>query len=71
MRGCSRPGRARAASVDLQHMPDHVMNYIECDAPAGVTLVQWRRARLAPAPRRRLGWLRTYVPVRRPQPLAV
>jgi hypothetical protein len=50
-------------------MPDHVMNYVECDAPAGETLAQWRRTRLAPTPRRRLGWLRTYVPVRRPQPV--
>ena len=47
------------------------MNYIESDAPAGVTLDQWRRTRLAPTPRRRLGWLRTYVPVRRPQPIAL
>jgi hypothetical protein len=54
-------------------MPDHVMNYVECDAPAGETLVQWRRTRtrLAHTPRRRLGWLRTYVPVRRPQPAAL
>jgi hypothetical protein len=52
-------------------MPDHVMNYVECDAPAGVTLAQWRRTRLAPTPRRRLGWLRTYVPVRRPQPAGI
>ena len=52
-------------------MPDHVMNYVETDAPAGVTLVQWRRARLAHTPRRRLGWLRTYVPVRRPQPVSL
>ena len=52
-------------------MPDHVMNYIESDAPVGVTLDQWRRTRLAPTARRRLGWLRTYVPVRRPQPIAI
>ena len=47
-------------------MPDHVYNYIESDAPAGVTLVQWRRTRLAPKPRRRFGSLRTYIPARRP-----
>jgi hypothetical protein len=48
-------------------MPEHVMNYVECDAPAGLTLEQWRRdRRLANTPRRRLGWLRTYVPARRP-----
>jgi hypothetical protein len=52
-------------------MPDHVMNYVDTDAPAGVTLVQWRRGRLAATPRRRLGWLRTFVPVRRPQPIAL
>ena len=51
-------------------MPDHVMNYVETDVPAGVTLMQWR-TRLAPTTRRRLGSLRTYVPVRRPQPLAL
>jgi len=26
-------------------MPDHVMNYIECDMPAGLTLIEWRQAR--------------------------
>jgi hypothetical protein len=52
-------------------MPDHVMNYVESDAPAGVTLVQWRRTQLAATPRRRLGWLRTFVPVRRPQPVSI
>ena len=26
-------------------MPDHVMNYIETDLPAGLTLPEWRRAR--------------------------
>jgi hypothetical protein len=25
------------------------MNYIECDVPAGMTLVEWRRTRQAPA----------------------
>ncbi|MET0819113.1 MAG: hypothetical protein ABWZ67_16225 [Solirubrobacteraceae bacterium] len=51
-------------------MPDHVMNYVECDAPAEMTLEQWRRrTRLGHTPRRRLGWLRTYVPVRRPRPV--
>jgi hypothetical protein len=52
-------------------MPDRVSNYVESDVPAGVTLAQWRRTRLAPTPRRRLGWLRTFVPVRRPQRAAV
>lgn len=35
-------------------MPDHDMNYIESDAPAGITLTEWRRARVAASPRRRL-----------------
>jgi hypothetical protein len=26
-------------------MPDHCMNYLETDVPAGLTLVDWRRAR--------------------------
>ena len=34
-------------------MPDHtVMNYVESTAPAELTLVEWRRTRMA-APRRR------------------
>jgi hypothetical protein len=52
-------------------MPQRVMNYVETDIPAELTLPQWRRSRLAATPRRRLGWLRTYVPMRRPRPLAV
>ena len=34
-------------------MPDHTMNYIECEAPAGLTLVEWRRNRMDARPRRR------------------
>jgi hypothetical protein len=35
-------------------MPEHVMNYIESEAPAELTLVEWRRVRAAAAkPRRR------------------
>ena len=41
-------------------MPDHVMNYVESDAPAGLTLVEWRRTQVALKPRRRHGWLRTF-----------
>jgi len=36
-------------------MPDHVMNYIECEAPAGLTLVDWRRSRIVATSRRRRG----------------
>jgi hypothetical protein len=44
-------------------MPDHHMNYVESDAPADLTLVEWRRARAAAAPRPRR---RLFLPVRRP-----
>jgi hypothetical protein len=47
-------------------MPDHVMNYIESDAPAELTLVEWRRVRAAASPRRRRS-LRSLLPVR-PRP---
>ena len=30
-------------------MPDHAMNYLECDIPAGITIAQWRRDRRVPA----------------------
>jgi hypothetical protein len=46
-------------------MPDHVMNYVESDAPAELTLAEWRRVRTAPATRRRRS-LRSLLPVRRP-----
>ena len=45
-------------------MPDHVMNYVESDAPAELTLVlNWRRVRAAAATRRRRS-LRSPPPVR-------
>jgi hypothetical protein len=44
-------------------MSEHLMNYVECDAPAELTLAEWRRSRIAPRPRRRLR-LRTFIPVR-------
>ena len=44
-------------------MPDYVMNYIESDAPAELTLVEWRRVRAAAATRRRRS-LRSLLPVR-------
>ena len=46
-------------------MSEHLMNYVESDAPAGLTLAEWRRSRIAPRPRRRLR-LRTFIPVRYP-----
>ena len=45
-------------------MPDHVMNYVESEAPAGLTLTEWRRDRDAASPRRRRN-LRSLLPVRR------
>ena len=45
-------------------VPDHVMNYVESDAPAELTLVEWRRVRAAASPRRRRS-LRSLLPVRR------
>jgi hypothetical protein len=33
-------------------MPDHVMNYIETEAPKGLTLVEWRRSRIVASSRR-------------------
>jgi len=47
-------------------MPDHVMNYVESDALAELTLVEWRRVRAAASQRRRRS-LRSLLPVpRRP-----
>jgi hypothetical protein len=45
-------------------MPDRVMNYVESDVPAELTLVEWRRVRAAASPRRRLS-LRSLLLVRR------
>jgi hypothetical protein len=45
-------------------MPDHVMNYVESDAPAELTLVEWRRVRAGASTRRRRS-LRSRLPVRR------
>jgi hypothetical protein len=51
-------------------MPAPVMNVIEADIPADLTIAEWRRARAAGRSRRRLT-LRTFVPARRPRPLAL
>ncbi len=46
-------------------MPEHViMNYIETDAPADATLVEWRRSQMAAKPRRRR--IRIHMPRLRP-----
>jgi hypothetical protein len=41
-----------------------VMNYVESDAPERLTLVEWRRSRVAAPPSRRLR-LRSLVPMLR------
>jgi hypothetical protein len=46
------------------------MNIIETDLPADLTLAEWRRARAAGRPRRRLT-LRTFVPALWPRPVLV
>jgi hypothetical protein len=51
-------------------MPDHVMNYIECEAPAELTLVEWRRTRVATVARRR-SWLGPLRPVHRAPRFAI
>jgi hypothetical protein len=45
-------------------MTNHVMNYVESDAPAGLTLIEWRRVRAAASSRRRRS-LRSRLPLRR------
>jgi hypothetical protein len=52
-------------------MPDHVMNYIESEAPPELTLVQWRRSRISARSRRRRLSLRTFVPVTQRPALAI
>jgi hypothetical protein len=47
-------------------MPEHVMNYIETDALADLTLVEWRRNRMAAASSRRRRRIRVPVPRLRP-----
>lgn len=52
-------------------MSAHVMNYIESDAPADLTLAEWRRSRRPARLGRRVSWIRTFVPARRrPAPAA-
>ena len=36
-------------------MPDHVMNYVESEVAADLTLVEWRRSHSTREPRRRRG----------------
>jgi hypothetical protein len=47
------PAATAGALWDGFRMPDHVMNYVEIDAPVGLTLVEWRRSRTAEPRRRR------------------
>jgi hypothetical protein len=52
-------------------MPDHVMNYIESDVPSDLTLVQWRRSRVAARPHRRRRLRVLWTPARRQPAFAV
>ena len=47
----------------MQH--EHAFRYVECDVPQGMTLDDWRSARDAPPPRRRLVRLSSLRPGRR------
>lgn len=53
-----------------QHVPDHVMNYIECDLAAELTLPQRRRCRATADSRRRLSLRTVFAPARRGTALA-
>jgi hypothetical protein len=59
------PLRLEPVAVD-PFADDRVMNFVECDLPAELTLPQWRRARVAAAPRRRT----LFAPIRRRAALA-
>ena len=60
------PVKRRIVPGTFHPMPDHVMNYVESDALAELTLVEWRRVRAAASQRRRRS-LRSLLPVpRRP-----
>ena len=61
---------AGRSGCDISLMPVHVMNYIESDAPAELTLVEWRRTRVATTSRRR-SWLGPLRPVRRAPRFAI
>jgi hypothetical protein len=61
--GMLAPLKRQTARGTVHPMPDHVMNYIESDAPAELTLIEWRRVRAAASPRRRRS-LRSLLPVR-------
>jgi hypothetical protein len=52
-------------------MPDHVMNYIESDVPANLTLAEWRRSRIETPRRRRRLRLRTFIPARQREAFAI
>ena len=51
--GMLAPLWRQSARGTVHRMPDHVMNYIESDALAELTLSEWRRVRAAASPRRR------------------
>jgi hypothetical protein len=66
------PLRMQAVTADsfLDSAPeprthDHVMNYVECDLAAELTLPQWRRSRADTSSRSRHGLRRRFAPARR------
>jgi hypothetical protein len=62
--GMLAPRQRETVRGTFRSMPDHVMNYVESDAPAELTLVEWRRVRAGASTRRRRS-LRSRLPVRR------
>jgi hypothetical protein len=71
------PLRMQAVTADSfldsepeSHTHDRVMNYVECDLAAELTLPQWRRARADVSSRGRHSLRRRLAPVRRSAALA-
>jgi hypothetical protein len=51
--GMLAPRQRETVRGTFRSMPDHVMNYVESDVPAGLTLIEWRRVGVAASARRR------------------
>jgi hypothetical protein len=71
------PPRMEAVTADSflehaqdPHTHDRVMNYVECDLAAELTLAQWRRDRAAASSRTRRSLRPRFAPVRRHAALA-
>lgn len=57
-------------SAQEAHGRDHVMNYVECELAAELTLPQWRRTRTAASSRSRRSLRARVAPARREAALA-